>query len=301
MKKKITRTKGDRFCTLEVEIRSREDEGPELSICGTAGRIISRAKGKREALAYWTSYFEESPGEIYELAKRFDKTFRTPKGAARFVLECDGELHGLDVVGHEGGDKLMICDSCGQIREELEAFFPEVAPYFKWHLNNLNAGCEHQDALGWGSGKTIALDNGDLTEAQREALSELAVNRVKADREREERRRWEEWRATEASAAKAILAATGHKATIHDVETLLADRGRLPAPHVVTRVREWIREGVEIDLPVKPFEAEIFKDCIGAPCPTCGYRYGTAWLKRELPAEVVAWAEGLPETLKGAA
>jgi hypothetical protein len=29
------------------------------------------------------------------------------------------------------------------------------------------------------------------------------------------------------------------------------------------------------------------------PCPTCGYKYGTAWLKEELPAEVVAWAQQL--------
>lgn len=27
-------------------------------------------------------------------------------------------------------------------------------------------------------------------------------------------------------------------------------------------------------------------DCVGKPCPTCGYRYGTAWLYEEIPSYV---------------
>jgi hypothetical protein len=30
---------------------------------------------------------------------------------------------------------------------------------------------------------------------------------------------------------------------------------------------------------------------LGATCETCGYRYGSAWLREELPADVVAWAQ----------
>lgn len=32
------------------------------------------------------------------------------------------------------------------------------------------------------------------------------------------------------------------------------------------------------------------------PCPICGYKYGSAWLKEELPVEVVTYLEGLPVT-----
>lgn len=32
------------------------------------------------------------------------------------------------------------------------------------------------------------------------------------------------------------------------------------------------------------------------PCPVCGYKYGTAWLKRDLPAEVVTFLQSLPDT-----
>jgi hypothetical protein len=31
------------------------------------------------------------------------------------------------------------------------------------------------------------------------------------------------------------------------------------------------------------------------PCPTCGYKYGTAWLREELPAEVVEFLRSLPD------
>lgn len=35
---------------------------------------------------------------------------------------------------------------------------------------------------------------------------------------------------------------------------------------------------------------------LGEPCPTCGYKYGTAWLREELPVEVVEFLTSLPHT-----
>lgn len=37
------------------------------------------------------------------------------------------------------------------------------------------------------------------------------------------------------------------------------------------------------------------------PCPVCGYKYGTAWLKRELPVEVKKFLFDLPESDKNPA
>lgn len=34
----------------------------------------------------------------------------------------------------------------------------------------------------------------------------------------------------------------------------------------------------------------------GEPCPVCGYHIGSAWLKEELPQEVIDFLESLPET-----
>jgi hypothetical protein len=37
---------------------------------------------------------------------------------------------------------------------------------------------------------------------------------------------------------------------------------------------------------------------LNTPCPVCGYKYGTAWLKEDVPADVITWLFGLPETDK---
>lgn len=36
-------------------------------------------------------------------------------------------------------------------------------------------------------------------------------------------------------------------------------------------------------------------DMLSKACPECGYRYGSAWLYEEVPADVLAWLAGLPE------
>ncbi|MBW2672456.1 MAG: hypothetical protein JRD89_03450 [Deltaproteobacteria bacterium] len=178
MERKIMRRKGNEFCELTIRLH----EG-RFTMTGTAGEILSERGARRETLAYWESYFEESPEEIYAMNERCGRQFRTARGAAKFVIESDGEYHGLDVV-EEDGDEVYVCHSCGQIRDEIARFFPEAAPYFAWHLNDMRAECEHQEARG-----------------------------------------------------------------------------------------------------------ETYKTHPGAICPDCGYALGSAWTRRELPAEVVTWAE----------
>jgi hypothetical protein len=134
------------FCRLEIELRDR-DGGPELSICGSAGYVYTERQARSQAREFWISYFEECPSYIEEMNKRCGTNFRSPKSAAKYVLDCDGEYHGLDIVEERDGN-VYVSHSCGQIRDELAQFFPELVPFFGWHLNNLNAACEHQDARG---------------------------------------------------------------------------------------------------------------------------------------------------------
>ena len=180
LKRRILRVKDGRWCELEVELRDGR-----LSICGSEGRVISRGAARREARESWESFFEEDRNQLHEMNDRMGTNYRTAKGAAKFVVETDGEFHGLDV-HRESGAWVFVTESCGQIREDLLTWFPEVAPYLKWHLNDMHAECEHQEARG------------------------------------------ETW-ATHPS----------------------------------------------------------------AECPDCGYVLGSAWKRRELPAEVIAWAQSL--------
>lgn len=82
------------------------------------------------------------------MSDKFGRLFKTSKSAARFVIQVDGEFHGLDVHAIGKGGKVYLTQSCGQIRDILANWFPEVVPYFKWHLNNMRAECEHQEARG---------------------------------------------------------------------------------------------------------------------------------------------------------
>jgi len=34
------------------------------------------------------------------------------------------------------------------------------------------------------------------------------------------------------------------------------------------------------------------------PCPVCGYRYGSKWLRRDIPADVLTYLEALPESAR---
>ncbi len=133
------------FCQLDVTLRDRED-GLELSICGTVGHVLTRAEAKQQALDYWQCFFEDEPAARREMNERLGLKCTSALSAARKVLDIDGEFHGLDVI--EDGDNVYLGHSFGQIRDEIADFFPEAAQFFRFHLNHMNAGCEHQDARG---------------------------------------------------------------------------------------------------------------------------------------------------------
>jgi len=153
MVRKILRSNGNEWCELQIELRD-PDFGPELSICGSYGSIMTRKTAEKMALEYWVSYFEDSPEEIYDMGERFGKHFCSAKQAAKFVANTDGPLHGLDIEREVDG-KVYLTEGCGQCRGELVKWFPEVEPYLKFHLNDMQPGCEHQrQALrGWEVGE----------------------------------------------------------------------------------------------------------------------------------------------------
>lgn len=147
----LTRRRGSKWCRIRIELRRAQNaDGLELSVTGEYGRAIGRGTARREAFDYWRSFFEDSPEELGQLAIRFDRGF-TPATAARFVLETDGEFHGLDVTGREDErGRLEIVEGGGCIHDELAKWFPEARAAIPWHLNAMRAGCTHQRAAGWG-------------------------------------------------------------------------------------------------------------------------------------------------------
>jgi hypothetical protein len=150
---KIMRTEGNEFCEMEVQLRTNAHGFKVLAITGVYGHIVSRDEAEEMALTFWESFFEDNPEELKALRERVGINFRSPKRAARYVLDVDGEFHGLDVHAEEmrkdHGCRVFLVESCGQIREELARFFPEAEGAFGYHLNDMKSGCLHQEELGW--------------------------------------------------------------------------------------------------------------------------------------------------------
>lgn len=117
--------------------------------------------------------------------------------------------------------KVYVVDRCGQIRDDIARFFPEVTPYFKWHLNGMHAGCEHQAEAGWRN----------LTYTEHEYAQKRGVA-------------WSPM------------------------------RGVVVVPEAFT-----VSDGTFVP-----------PDVMCQPCWVCGYKFGSQWLYRALPQDVVDWA-----------
>ena len=287
MKREITRTKQSRYCTVRIEL-----EADRLSITGEEGRIVTNRAARKQALAYWTAYFADERGAIQEMNERCKTRFTSARGAARYVLENDGEFHGLDATETADG-KVRLLESCGCIHESVAKWFPEVAPLLPWHLNDMKAGCEHQEALGWGPGHTVALTRQDLTPAQRQTIE---ADRAKAYNAKIEKLFAENWALllkTERALHQTMRQALNRAhLSISDVEEMHAGKNAYGREYpIVKQVKEFVLAEMKRHNPQLPFDHAVYPDSLCAPCPVCGYKYGTAWLKRELPTEIVALAE----------
>lgn len=308
-KRKIYRQKGAEWCAIEIRY-----ESGRLSIVGDQGEIVPAAEARRMAREYWESYFDDDKNARHEMNERCGTNYRTSKSAAKYVVDTDGEYHGLDVDREENG-KVWLLQSCGQIREDLEKWFPEFSEFYKWHLNDMKAGCEHQEALGWGRGFDVALTANSATPKQLEVMT--ATAQAKADK------------AIDAEYKRVL----GEMATSRNAVISYWQRLRESTPkrfdHFGREVTGTTFENLSVDMceaiqrvakrqePLTPkfhfgdnlgnetrkffadlrayiakdhlvtVEPEIFKDSLCAPCPECGYKYGTRWLKREIPEDVL--------------
>lgn len=276
------RVQGREFCEVHVIL-----EKGNFRVSHSQGDVLTRKRGRAEALDYWTSFFEQSPSDVLSMGERFGKVFRTPAAAAKFVLDTDGDCYGLDVV-RETKELVLVSRTGGSVgpgHPELKRFWPEIEKHLSWNLNDMHPGCEHQESLGWGNGFTVAVTNSSWTPAQQkyyEMREERRVNKAAS-------KLVSEWRALRSHApaqeAKKLMVGKGSGTlSLHDLECfygVMRSAGHTDALLQVAR-KHVLDAGT-----VEKFLGEVYVDSLGAPCPECGYAYGTAWLKREIPREVL--------------
>jgi hypothetical protein len=226
----------------------------------------------------------------------------------------------IEIRAHEGKpDELSICGTydgaSGQILESLGELSPDrLAPgwtparvdelrsiWEHWHLNGMHAGCSHQRALGWGHGKTIALSPDDLTEAQREAIAGKAQATAGRARDKWKAREFAHLGSGRARVAWFSRHSSKSRLTIdtdNAIERWILRKGA-PTPAVGYQALEctltaWLTEDAIAAVPAEIFKGAIYEDSLGAPCPECGYCYGSAWLSEPLPDAVYAFVDSLP-------
>jgi hypothetical protein len=296
--RKLRKIRAGAFCEVDIKVKDGR-----LSVCGIYGRVRTEAAAKKEAIGYWESFFEENPAEEFLMARKFDKRFKSSRHAAKFVVESDGDFHGLDVVATVG-KKVLISEGWGQITDEIRKWFPRVAPLLPWHMNDMRAGCEHQRKMKWGPGKTIALSPDHLTDAQHFTIA----HDMELERDRLFAKEMELFQNDLRSSSKARVAwiskhSSSGVCTIHDMELF----DHLLTVHLESRAllqqkqlewREALIEEVTKKIPVEKFKGAIYQDCIGAPCPECGYKYGTAWVMEPLPLNVIQLAASVYKELE---
>lgn len=218
-------------------------------------------------------------------------------------------------IAAEPGGKRLMCES------DLSAL---VGIWRRWHLNDMRAGCEHQTGPAWDTGKRIAFDSYSVDWDDRRAIERQRDRDAKAAGldygstlpapNREAFRRFSHAEALLSLLERCKVLPFGWQAVTGRPLALLADafeiitEAELPAYRAqVERHRggqswKWggkFRASFVNPKPpilkrteskgagwVRPDEHP--EGFLTKPCGVCGYKYGTAWKREEVPAEVVA-------------
>jgi hypothetical protein len=151
-----------------------------------------------------------------------------------------------------------------------DLFLDLAQAWHDWHLNDMRAGCEHQRAEKWGTKRievcTWRLKD-EVTKAQR-AIKERALDAAAAGTPFQ----------TEVQEAFLLRLPWEVKAPREGFQ----DAGFYDIKSAETKTAGWV------------YETEHPEGCLSKPCPVCGYKYGNAWKREEVPAEILAFLADLP-------
>ena len=217
---------------------------------------------------------------------------KRPSDAFAKITYADGKLSITGVIGpYASGNCAGSAGQCvdeirkgkpvdGWTREMLNRF---CDAWDKWHLNDMRAYCAHQKELGWDEmahePMTLyhyKLNSGALkkqSEAKDDAVQHLKTGVPFVP-----------------SPEQTFYANLQYFLNIYT--PIDEERGKYYEPHkdiltkstTETKTRGWVR-----------FD-EDERGILCRPCPVCGYKYGSAWLKEDVPEDVLEFLRGLPDT-----
>lgn len=105
-----------------------------ITATGVEGYVLTAKQARAEAMRYWESWWDDAPEvERRSWNSRNNQRIRSGKSHAKYVLDRDGEYHGLDVF-EDRGDTVLSGHAWGCIHSQLTKHFPEVECVIKDHL-----------------------------------------------------------------------------------------------------------------------------------------------------------------------
>ena len=219
----------------------------------------------------------------------------TGQHLAQAFAEIEYKDRELTVHGVIGPRPSGNCDgSCGQCVDEIREGTPngdwtvEMLKRFceiwdEWHLNHVRAYCQHQKALGWDklAGKRVTLYNYHL---RAEVFSEQRhlqnrINKLIGDT----------GTATLTKEEKELWNLPISKKTWEPLDD---------SRYEPQKKYDW-NNGATEESTLGWLSPEEHPDGIlRNPCPVCGYKYGTSWLKEDVPEDVLQFLYNLPDTTR---
>lgn len=145
----------------------------------------------------------------------------------------------------------------------------------KWHLNDMRSYCEHQS--GWTFSKKLELNIYSWSDKFHK------MRNLAADGELSEYG----YKKYSNIAAKVMEATIDMKSAKYETPIVksLLDNGWIVLEKTETKTAERV------------YPEEHPKGLLTKPCPVCGYQYGSAWLKQELPQGVIDFLQSLPKSI----
>ena len=184
--------------------------------------------------------------------------------------------------------------SCGQVQEGLlEIDDPNVKEgwtmdkirtlvkyWQKYHLNDMCAGCEHQDA--WDTKKNIDVYE-YIRDERHDHIKEIVLSGACTD--------FEEYTAMTRVLGLVELHLFKKHHTYKGAPELAEGEFKELLDGGYIKVGSITKEGAGQVVFEEHPEGLLCK-----PCETCGYKYGTSWTRREIPQDVIDWFSALEDT-----
>ena len=186
--------------------------------------------------------------------------------------------------------------SCGQCIDEIRQGTPtqdwtrEMLNTFcdiweQWHLNDMRPYCKHQKELGW-----------DKKASEKVTLYNYKLSHEVARKQREIRE----------MTLKALKNGTTFTPTDEQVKYANLEYSFQTYKEIDAKLtklyepRKPIYSGDKGATETKAlgwlYENEHPEGLLCKPCPVCGYKYGTSWVRENVPEDVLKWLSRLPST-----